>query len=115
MTNIRAVIANVPVADLDAATPLYEALTGVHDVKRFSYEALELASIGPFLLYSGRWGDHPHQVATVIVESVASVISTLELSSGTILEGPDSVPNGTRILALHPDGSVFEYLQPRQQ
>jgi hypothetical protein len=112
MPNIRAVIANVPVADLDASVPLYQELTGGQDVKRFSYEALELASVGPFLLYSGKWGDHPQQIATVIVESVVTVISTLELHGAAVLEGPESVPNGVRILARHPDGSVLEYLEP---
>jgi len=115
MPNIRAMIANVPVEDLAAAIPLYQELAGVETVKRFTYEALDLAAVGPFLLHCGEWGDHPAQIATVIVESMAAVVSSLERVRGIVLEGPDEVPNGTRILAKHPDGSVFEYLQPPQQ
>jgi hypothetical protein len=32
---------------------------------------------------------------------------------GQPLEAPSQVPNGTRIVARHPDGSVFEYMQLR--
>ena len=115
MPNIRAIIANVPVDDLEAAIPFYQELAGVPSVKRFSYEALQLASIGPFLVYSGDWGDNPKQIATIIVESVAAVVATLEGAGGSLLAGPHDVPNGKRILARHPDGSIFEYLEPPVQ
>jgi hypothetical protein len=46
---------------------------------------------------------------SVIVDSVDSVLKVLNGSGAEVLE----VPNGTRIVARHPDGSVFEYLQPR--
>ncbi|MGW7605424.1 VOC family protein [Streptomyces antimycoticus] len=41
------------------------------------------------------------------------VLDTLGKAGAEILEAPNEVPNGTRIVARHPDGSVFEYMQPR--
>ncbi|MEU9154617.1 VOC family protein [Streptomyces sp. NPDC048417] len=112
-SNIRAMIANVEVESLDDAIPLYRELAGDVDVRRFPYRELELALVGPFLLYAGPLEKYVSQTATVIVESVDSVLDTLNEAGAEILEAPNEVPNGTRIVARHPDGSVFEYMQPR--
>ena len=112
-SNIRAMIADVEVEDLEAAIPLYRELAGDVEVKRFPHLDLELAAVGPFLLYSGPLDKYVSQTATVIVDSLAPVLQALSNAGAQVLEGPDEVPNGTRILARHPDGSAFEYLQPR--
>jgi hypothetical protein len=112
-SNIRAMIANVEVDSLEAAIPLYRELAGDVDVRRFPYRDLELASVGPFLLYCGPLGKYVPQTATVLVESLDPVLQALGKAGAEVLEGPEEVPNGTRILARHPDGSAFEYLQPR--
>ncbi|MFF2130444.1 VOC family protein [Streptomyces olivochromogenes] len=65
------------------------------------------------LLYSGPLEKYVSQNATVIVESLTPVLDVLGKAGATILEAPNEVPNGTRIVARHPDGSVFEYMQPR--
>ncbi|MFF5009774.1 VOC family protein [Streptomyces phaeochromogenes] len=111
-SNIRAMIADVEVKDLDAAIPLYRELAGDVEVRRFPYRDLELAWMGPFLLYSGPLDKHVSQTATVIVDSLVPILKALSNAGAEVLEGPDEVPKGTRILARHPDGSAFEYLQP---
>jgi len=111
-SNIRAMIADVEVKDLDAAIPLYRELAGDVEVRRFPYRDLELAWVGPFLLYSGPLDKYVSQTATVIVDSLEPVLKALSSAGAEVLEGPDEVPNGTRVLARHPDGSAFEYLQP---
>jgi hypothetical protein len=112
-SNIRAMIANVEVEDLEAAIPLNRELAGDVEVRRFPYRDLELASVGPFLLYSGPLEKYVSKTATVIVESLDPVLRALGNAGAEVLEGPEEVPNGTRILARHPDRSAFEYLQPR--
>jgi predicted enzyme related to lactoylglutathione lyase len=112
-TNIRAMIADVEVDDLEAAIPLYRELAGDAEVRRFPYRDLELALVGPFLLYSGPLEKYPSQTATVIVDSLQPVLEALSNAGAEILEAPSEVPNGTRTVARHPDGSVFEYMQPR--
>jgi predicted enzyme related to lactoylglutathione lyase len=106
-------IANVEVESLEDAIPLYRELAGDVDVRRFPYRELELALVGPFLLYAGPLEKYVSQTATVIVDSLDSVLDTLDKAGAEILEAPNDVPNGTRIVARHPDGSVFEYMQPR--
>ncbi|PBC92748.1 hypothetical protein BX281_0445 [Streptomyces sp. Ag82_O1-15] len=112
-SNIRAMIANVEVENLEDAIPLYQDLAGDAEVRRFPYRELEVALVGPFLLYSGPLEKYVSQNATVIVESLTPVLDVLGKAGAEILEAPNEVPNGTRIVARHPDGSVFEYMQPR--
>ena len=69
--------------------------------------------MGPFLLYSGPLENYVSQTATIIVDSLNHVLEALGKAGAEVLEAPSQVPNGTRIVARHPDGSVFEYIQPR--
>src|ERR1022692_4002933 len=101
-------IANVEVESLEAAIPLYRELAGDVEVRRFPYRELELALVGPFLLYSGPLEKYVSQAATVIVDSLDPVLEARGKAGAEILEAPDEVPNGTRTVARHPDGSVFE-------
>ena len=34
-----------------------------------------------------------------------------QAAGGDVLEGPSPAPNGDRLIARHPDGSVFEYIE----
>jgi hypothetical protein len=86
MTNIRGVLARVFVSDLDAVLPLYSELAGTTEVRRFGFRDVELAQVGPFLLLAGNTG-------------------------AEVVEGPSAAPNGARLIARHPDGSVFEYIE----
>ena len=112
-SNIRAMIADVEVESLEAAIPLYRELAGDVEVRRFPFRDLELALVGPFLLYSGPLEKYASQTATVIVDSLGPVLEALSKAGAEVLEAPSEVPNGTRTVARHPDGSVFEYMQPR--
>lgn len=115
MSNIIAILANVSVADLDAAIPFYQQITGADAVKRFTYKHLQIARVGAFLLIEGSLADAIPQEATVLVQSIDAVLAVVEASGAQVLEGPDVIPNGTRAVIRHPDGVVFEYLQPKQQ
>jgi predicted enzyme related to lactoylglutathione lyase len=103
----------VPVDDLDDAIPLYQALSGTEGAHRFTYEGLQVAFVGSFLLIQGDLTDVISQTATILVESMAPVLTALEQAKAEIIEGPGEVPNGLRVQARHPDGSVFEYLETR--
>jgi hypothetical protein len=98
VSNIRAMIANVEVENLEDAIPLYQDLAGDAEVRRFPYRELELALVGPFLLYSGPLEKYVSQNATVIVESLTPVLDALGKAGAEILEAPNEVPNGTRIV-----------------
>jgi hypothetical protein len=105
-------IADVEVESLEAAIPFYRELAGDVEVRRFPHRDLELALVGPFLLYSGPLdkyvsdGDRHRRLPGPVLEA-------LTRAGAEVLEAPSEVPNGTRIVARHPDGSVFEYMQPR--
>ncbi len=111
MANVKGVLARVFVPDLDAAIPLYQALAQVTTVSRFSFRDVELAQVGSFLLLAGYTAAYRDRVATVLVSQLEPVIAAIENAGGQIVEGPSPAPNGYRLIARHPDGSVFEYIQ----
>jgi predicted enzyme related to lactoylglutathione lyase len=111
MPNINGVLARVFVDDLDAALPLYQELAGVTEVNRFSFRDVQLAQAGPFLLLAGNTQAYRDRVATVLVSRLEPVITAIENAGGSVLEGPSPAPNGARLIARHPGGLIFEYIQ----
>jgi predicted enzyme related to lactoylglutathione lyase len=111
---IRQVLARVYVASLDEALPLYRRLAGDAPVQRFEFRGIELARVGPFLLLAGsadRLAAYRDRVASLIVANIDEVARAIEEAGGVLLEGPAPAPNGARLIARHPDGAVFEYLE----
>lgn len=113
MPNITGVLARVVVEDLEAAIPLYRELAGVppEAVRRFGFRDVHLARVGPFLLLSGDTAPYADRTATVLVERMDLVIAAVERCGGEILEDSSPAPNGARLIARHPDGAVFEYIE----
>jgi predicted enzyme related to lactoylglutathione lyase len=111
MSNIIGVLARVFVDDLDAALPLYQGLAEGQTPSRFRFRDVELARVGPFLLLSGNTAAYRDRVATVLVRDLDPVIDDIERSGGQIVEGPAPAPNGRRLIARHPDTSIFEYIE----
>ncbi|MEW2165537.1 VOC family protein [Streptomyces sp. NPDC007084] len=110
-SNIIAVLARVFVDDLDASLALYRRLAGGQEPARFRFGAVELARVGPFLLLSGDTAAYRDRVATLLVRDLAPVVADIERAGGHLLEGPAPAPNGRRLIARHPDGAVFEYIE----
>jgi hypothetical protein len=111
---IKQVLARVFVDSIDDALPLYEELAGQTEVRRFSFGDIELAWVGSFLLLAGSeeaLTPYRDRVASIIVGDIEQVATIVERYGGQLVEGPDSAPNGKRLIARHRDGSVFEYLQ----
>ncbi|PJE93716.1 glyoxalase [Streptomyces carminius] len=106
----------VCVDDLDAAVGVYERLTGA-EAMRFAQGPVSAAAVGPFLLMSGPPG--PMEVlrkvaATLAVPSVDEAADTLKAVGAEIIAGPAQSPIGRNLVARHPDGSVFEYVDRRE-
>jgi predicted enzyme related to lactoylglutathione lyase len=114
MTIVTAVLARVVVEDLDAALPLYERLSGATP-RRFNFRDVELAWVGSFLLLKGdpQAIAKYQRVATLIVSDLRAATDAVAALGGDVIEGPSEAPNGQRMIAQHPDGAVFEYIQPR--
>jgi hypothetical protein len=109
--NILQVLARVYVDDLEAALPAYRALADGAEPRRFSFGAVELARVGPFLLLSGDVSAYRDRVATITVRALEPVLAALAAHGGTVLDGPAPGPNGRRLVARHADASVFEYIE----
>ncbi|AJF65997.1 VOC family protein [Streptomyces vietnamensis] len=112
MSNIVKVIARVTVPELATAVPFYQELGGAEDASTFQYAGVHLASVSPFLLLSGdKAAEFSDRRATLVVRSLNPVTTALHRAGGRILDGPAPGPNGHRMIARHPDGSVFEYIE----
>jgi predicted enzyme related to lactoylglutathione lyase len=117
MSLVQAVLARVIVDDIDRALPLYQQLSGSspEEIRRFAFRDVQLAWVGSFLLLSGPPAAlvSYQRTATLLVSDVTAAAALVTAAGGTLLEGPDDGPNGPRLITRHPDGSIFEYIQPR--
>ncbi len=102
----------VCVDDLDAAVPVYEKLADAEAV-RFAQGPVSVAAVGPFFLMSGP-SSHLEVLrkvaATLAVADVDKAVADLRAVGADIIAGPKETPLGRNLVARHPDGSVFEYV-----
>ncbi|MFD3514678.1 VOC family protein [Streptomyces sp. NPDC058657] len=99
-------------AALDTTAAFYERITGT-PAQRFERGGVSVAAVGCFLLMSG-----PREeidllrkvAATVAVADVEQAHLTLTAAGAQVIAGPVATPVGRNLIALHPDGSVFEYV-----
>lgn len=103
------------VDDLEAAVPFYERLAG-GPAMRFERGGVQVAAVGCFLLMSGPEPELEvlrKVTATLAVEDVDEANQVLTASGAHVLAGPIPTPVGRNLIAVHPDGSVYEYADRR--
>ncbi|MCS0599990.1 VOC family protein [Streptomyces sp. LP11] len=103
------------VNDLEAAVPFYERLAGGRAL-RFDRGGVQVAAIGSFLLMSGPEAELEilrKVTATIAVRDVDEAHGLLAELGARIVAGPLATPAGRNLLAMHPDGTVFEYVDQR--
>ncbi|MBE9500263.1 MULTISPECIES: VOC family protein [Streptomyces] len=104
------------VDDLDTAVPVYERLASA-EAMRFRNGPVEVAAVGPFFLMSGP-EEHLDVLskvkATLAVKDVDDALADLHTVGAQIIAGPKATPIGRNLVARHPDGSVFEYVDRKQ-
>ncbi|MEV6670698.1 VOC family protein [Streptomyces sp. NPDC051162] len=110
--NILGTSLRVCVDDLDAAVAVYERLTGA-EALRFQRGGVSVAAVGCFFLMSG-----PERelsilrkiTATIAVSDVDESLADLRAVGAEIIAGPVPTPIGRNLVARHPDGLIFEYV-----
>ncbi|GHI02974.1 glyoxalase [Streptomyces cellostaticus] len=103
------------VDDLDTAIPFYERLAGGRAL-RFERGGVRVAAVGSFLLMSGPEAELEvlrKVAATIAVKDVDEAHRLLADLGARIIAGPVETPAGRNLLAMHPDGSLFEYVDHR--
>ncbi|MET9649990.1 VOC family protein [Streptomyces sp. NPDC006460] len=103
------------VDDLDSAVLFYERLTGGR-AQRFERGGVSVAAVGCFLLMSGPESELEvlrKVAATISVEDLDVAFTALTEAGAKIVAGPVPTPVGRNLIAVHPDGSVFEYVDLR--
>jgi predicted enzyme related to lactoylglutathione lyase len=103
------------VDDLETSVAFYERLTGSRAL-RFERGGVSVAAVSCFLLMSGP----PSEIdvlrkvmATIAVRDLDDAFGTLTEAGAKVLVGPVPTPVGRNLIAVHPDGSVFEYVDRR--
>lgn len=100
------------VDDLESSVAFYERLTGATP-QRFERAGVSAAAVGCFLLMSGPESELEvlrKVTATIAVKDVDDAYATLAEAGARIVAGPVATPVGRNLIAVHPDGSVFEYV-----
>ncbi|MFE2303882.1 VOC family protein [Streptomyces sp. NPDC059445] len=105
----------VCVDDLETAVPFYERLAGGRAL-RFERGGVSVAAVGCFLLMSGPASELDvlrKVAATIAVEDVEETGRVLTDLGARVVAGPVGTPAGRNLIAVHPDGSVYEYADRR--
>ncbi|MEU0741541.1 VOC family protein [Streptomyces sp. NPDC006134] len=105
----------VCVDDLEKAIPFYERLAGGRAL-RFGRGGVQVAAVGCFLLMSGPESELEvlrKVAATIAVTDVEDTRHTLAELGADIIAGPVATPAGRNLIARHPDGAVYEYVDRR--
>lgn len=105
----------VCVDDLEAAVPFYERLAD-SPALRFERAGVQVAAVGCFLLMSGPESELEvlrKVAATIAVSDVDEACKTLTELGADVLAGPVATPVGRNLVARHPDGAVYEYVDRR--
>ncbi|GGX72279.1 VOC family protein [Streptomyces minutiscleroticus] len=103
------------VDDLETMVPFYERLAGARAL-RFERGGVSVAAVGCFLLMSGPQAELDvlrKVAATIAVRDVDEAREVLTEAGAQVLAGPVATPAGRNLIALHPDGSVYEYADRR--
>ncbi|WP_149180459.1 VOC family protein [Streptomyces sp. TRM49041] len=103
------------VDDLDTSVVFYERLTGSRAL-RFERGGVHVAAVGCFLLMSGPEAELEvlrRVTATIAVDDVDVAHTALTEVGARVVAGPVPTPVGRNLIAVHPDGSVFEYADRR--
>ena len=98
--------------DLETAVTFYERLTGSAAL-RFERGGVSVAAVNCFLLMSGPASEIDilrKVTATIAVKDLDDALATLNEVGAQVLVGPVPTPVGRNLIAVHPDGSVFEYV-----
>ncbi|MEU0071750.1 VOC family protein [Streptomyces sp. NPDC006332] len=99
------------VDDLETAVPFYERLAG-GTALRFERGGVQVAAVGCFLLMSGPEAQLEvlrKVAATIAVKDVDETHRVLTELGARIVAGPLATPGGRNLIAMHPDGVVYEY------
>ncbi|WP_329332862.1 VOC family protein [Streptomyces sp. NBC_00663] len=102
----------VCVDDLETAVPFYERLAG-GTALRFERGGVQVAAVGCFLLMSGPAAELDilrKVAATIAVKDVDEAHRVLTELGARIIAGPVGTPAGRNLIAMHPDGAVYEYV-----
>jgi len=103
------------VDDLETAVPFYERLAG-GTALRFERGGVSVAAVGCFLLMSGPPAELEvlrKVAATIAVKDVDETHAVLTGLGAHIVAGPIASPAGRNLIAMHPDGMVYEYVDRR--
>ena len=103
------------VDDLETAVPFYERLAGGRAL-RFERGGVQVAAVGCFLLMSGPESELEvlrKVAATIAVKDVDEAHQVLSELGARIVAGPVPTPVGRNLIAIHPDGTVYEYADRR--
>jgi predicted enzyme related to lactoylglutathione lyase len=110
--DIQGTSLRVCVPDMDTAVAAYERLTGTQAL-RSRRGGVQVAAVGCFFLMSGPEAELSvlrKIMATIAVKDVDEAVGDLTAVGAQIVAGPVPTPAGRSLIARHPDGYVFEYV-----
>ncbi|PEA83126.1 hypothetical protein [Bacillus pseudomycoides] len=113
--DILAVVPRVYVSTLQPHLDVYKVLLKQEAPHKFQINQTHVARFSNLLLIADENNVITNQVAvTIVTDSIQDIKQFILQKDGDILVDPSFVPTGLKMIARHPDGNVFEYIEPRQ-
>lgn len=100
--------------ELDGSLALLRELVGAEPDLRFAFDSVELAAIGDFLVIAGpptERARYSHASATVIVDDLDVLTTTLVAAGAEITTPESSSATGRFLYARHRGGAEVEYVE----
>lgn len=109
-----AVIPRVYVSTLQPHLEFYKILLKQEAPHEFRINQTHVARFSNLLLIADENNLITNQVAaTIVINSVQDVKEFILQKDGDILVEPSLVPTGLKMIVRHPDGNIFEYIEPK--
>lgn len=109
---ILSVVPRVYVSDVAAHLDFYKKLLDAEPKAAFQVRSFDIARFDQLVLIAGADPENLRVIATILVDSIEEAKEFVTQAGGEVLVGPASVPSGIMMIASHPDGNTFEYIEP---
>ncbi|MDH2880298.1 hypothetical protein [Bacillus cytotoxicus] len=112
--NILTAIPRIYISNLQPHLDFYKSLLKQEQPHEFQVNETKVVRFSNVLLIVDE--NHiatRHIAATLVTDTIQFAKQFIVKHGGDILTEPIAVPTGIKMIARHPDGNIFEYIEPK--
>lgn len=111
---VLSIIPRVYIPELNSHLDFYKSLLDQEVQNVFSVGKIDVARFPNLLVLAGTENKPAGNItATIVIDSVNEAKDFVQHEGGEIMVEPLLIPSGLKMIARHPDGNIFEYIEPK--